>query len=103
LGAPEESAGCEGLPDCTTRDGRVVARRGSAAAGHAVDCGGFARGADTVICGRDEDVPPGLGTAGASVAGKGAVTGGAALAGGSGSCAQTLSTAAAINAKMSAL
>jgi hypothetical protein len=57
-----------------------------------------------LICGRDVDVPPGVGAAGASVAGKGEVTGGAALAGGSGSCAQTHSTAAAeINAKINAL
>jgi TonB-dependent Receptor Plug Domain len=42
--------------------------------------------------------------AGASVAGRGkVVTGGASLAGRSGSCAQTLSTAPEINAKMSAL
>jgi hypothetical protein len=59
---------------------------------------------DTLICGRDVDVPPGAGAAGASVAGKGeVVTGGASLAGRSGSCAETLSTAAEINAKINAL
>jgi hypothetical protein len=58
---------------------------------------------DTLICGRDLDVSPGVGAAGASVAGKGEVTGGASLAGRSGSCAQTLSTAAEINATISAL